>query len=71
MKMKTRAAMEWIEKQIEIAKSNGDSMTQVKVSENGRLTEDIVADQFNRAGLETKIGDGVVYCTPRPKTGKG
>lgn len=69
MKVKTRAAMEWLDKQVEIAKGNGsDAMTTIKLRDNGRLDEGTVSDHFARNGFETRMGDKCVYVTPRGKS---
>lgn len=67
MKVKTRAAMEWLEKQVEIAKAGGE-MTTIKLRENGRLDEGTVAEHFSRNGFDVNIGNQCVYVTPRAKS---
>jgi len=69
MKVKTRAAMEWLDKQVEMAKGAGT--TTIKLRENGRLDEGTVAEHFSRNGFDTNIGNGVVYVTSRQKGPKG
>jgi hypothetical protein len=67
MKVKTRAAMEWLDKQVEAAKAGGE-MTTIKIRENGRLDEGIVAEHFSRNGFDVNIGNGCVHVTPRAKS---
>lgn len=67
MKTRTRAAMEWLENQVVKAKGSSE-MTTIKMTENGRLDEGIVAEYFSKNGFETHIGDGCVHVTPRGKT---
>lgn len=66
MKTKTRAAMEWLEKQLTIAKSSGDT-TIIHLRENGRLDEETVYNFFVKNRFECKIGDKCVYVTPYKK----
>jgi hypothetical protein len=67
MKVRTRAAIEWLDKQVEAAKAAGE-MTTIKIRENGRLDEGIVAEHFSRNGFDVNIGSGCVYVTPRAKS---
>ena len=67
MKTRTRAAMEWLENQVKIAKDN-DSMTTIHLRENGRMDEETVYNHFSKAGFECKIGNKCVYVTPRGKS---
>jgi hypothetical protein len=66
VKEKTRAAMEWLQNQVDKAKGS-DGMTTIKLSKNGRLSEDTIADAFRKARFDVKFGDGVLYCSPYGK----
>lgn len=64
MKEKTIAAMSWLESQISKAKLSRE-MTTIKLSKNGRLSPDTIAEHFRKAHFEVQFGkDDVIYVTP-------
>lgn len=68
MKEKTRAAMDWLQNQIDRAKGS-PNMTTIKLSKNGRLSPDTIAEHFRKAKFDVNFGnDDVIYVTPYGST---
>lgn len=54
-KVRTAAALRWLDSQLQRAQDAGDQMTTIKVSETGRLAAEDVADFFRRNKFEVNI----------------
>ena len=68
MKEKTKAALSWLDSQIAKAKGS-PNMTTIKLSKNGRLSPDTIAESFRKAKFEVQFGkDDVIYVTPYGST---
>lgn len=67
MKEKTRAAMDWLQNQIDRAKGSS-SMTTIPINSKGRLSEDTIAEAFRKARFEVQFGKDCVHVTPYGST---
>jgi hypothetical protein len=71
-KVRTAAALRWLDSQLQRAQDAGDQTTTIKVSETGRLAAEDVADFFSRNKFEAHINadSNAVSVVPRRPTKK-